>query len=245
MEFFRQEYWSGLPFPPPGFIPGPGIEPTSPMSHALQADSFPLSLQGSPRWGVHILQRRCRFPPTYWYFKRHLKRMVSSGFIFPSWRVLMLLRSFELYPKLTVSAFPRCRVWGTVANNLPLSRPLSCKRSLYNLKVVYNSRIWVTVSLVILVSLWDCRLALREKEQKNKGGWGRKGSLEQLSPTFFGTRDWFHGRQFFCGLEAGAGGDGFRMIPGHYIYCLLYCIIISAPPQIIRHLIPKLGGPLL
>ena len=26
-EFSRQEYWSGLPFPPPGYLPNPGIEP--------------------------------------------------------------------------------------------------------------------------------------------------------------------------------------------------------------------------
>ena len=37
--FFRQEYWSGLPFPPPGNLPDPGIEPTPPVSPALQADS--------------------------------------------------------------------------------------------------------------------------------------------------------------------------------------------------------------
>ena len=30
MEFSRQEYWSGLPFPPPGDLPDPGVEPTSP-----------------------------------------------------------------------------------------------------------------------------------------------------------------------------------------------------------------------
>ena len=36
-EFSRQEYWNGLPFPSPGDLPDPGIEPESP---ALQADSF-------------------------------------------------------------------------------------------------------------------------------------------------------------------------------------------------------------
>ena len=30
MGFFRQEYWSGLPFPPPGDLPDPRMEPTSP-----------------------------------------------------------------------------------------------------------------------------------------------------------------------------------------------------------------------
>ena len=30
MEYFRQEYWSGLPFPTPGDLPDPGIKPVSP-----------------------------------------------------------------------------------------------------------------------------------------------------------------------------------------------------------------------
>ena len=38
MGFPRQEYWSGLPFPSPGDLPDPGIEP---KSLALQADFFP------------------------------------------------------------------------------------------------------------------------------------------------------------------------------------------------------------
>ena len=41
MGFSRQEYWSGLPFPPPGDLPNPGIKPASPVSPALQADSLP------------------------------------------------------------------------------------------------------------------------------------------------------------------------------------------------------------
>ena len=41
MGFSRQEYWSGLPFPTLGNLPNPGIEPTSPISPALQADSLP------------------------------------------------------------------------------------------------------------------------------------------------------------------------------------------------------------
>ena len=43
MEFSRQEYWSGLPFPSPGDLPHPEIEPGSP---ALQADSLPSELLG-------------------------------------------------------------------------------------------------------------------------------------------------------------------------------------------------------
>ena len=45
MEFSRQEYWSGLPFPSPWDLPDPGIEPRSP---ALWADTLP----SEPQWKV-------------------------------------------------------------------------------------------------------------------------------------------------------------------------------------------------
>ena len=41
MGFFKQECWSGLPFPPPGDLLDPGIESESSVSPALQADSLP------------------------------------------------------------------------------------------------------------------------------------------------------------------------------------------------------------
>ena len=45
MEFSRQEYWSGEPFPSPGDLPNPGIKPRSP---ALQGDSLPAEPPGKP-----------------------------------------------------------------------------------------------------------------------------------------------------------------------------------------------------
>jgi len=45
VEFSRPEYWSGYPFPSPGDLPNPGIEP---RSLALQADSLPAEPQGKP-----------------------------------------------------------------------------------------------------------------------------------------------------------------------------------------------------
>ena len=45
LGFSRKEYWSGLPFPSPGDLPEPGIEPGSP---ALQTDSFTTEPPGSP-----------------------------------------------------------------------------------------------------------------------------------------------------------------------------------------------------
>ena len=46
MEFSRQEYWSGLPCPPPAHLPDPGTEPMPPT---LQADSLPPELPGKPK----------------------------------------------------------------------------------------------------------------------------------------------------------------------------------------------------
>ena len=44
MEFSRQEYWSGVPLPFPGDLPGPGMKPKTP---SWQADSLPMSHLGS------------------------------------------------------------------------------------------------------------------------------------------------------------------------------------------------------
>ena len=43
MGFARQEYWSGLPCPPPGDIPNPGIKPVSLMSPAMAGRFFSTS----------------------------------------------------------------------------------------------------------------------------------------------------------------------------------------------------------
>ena len=48
MRFSRQESWSGLPCPPLGDLPNPGMEPASLMSPVWQADSLSLSPQRSP-----------------------------------------------------------------------------------------------------------------------------------------------------------------------------------------------------
>ena len=50
MKFLRKEYWNGLPFPSPGDLPDPRIEPGSPE---MQADFFKSELPGT----VYILQK--------------------------------------------------------------------------------------------------------------------------------------------------------------------------------------------
>ena len=62
MEFSRPEYWSGSPFPSPGNLPNPGIEPRSPT---LQMDSSPTEPQGkSKKTGVGTLSLLLRNSPT-------------------------------------------------------------------------------------------------------------------------------------------------------------------------------------
>ena len=48
MGFFRQEYWSGLPFPTLGGLPNPGIEPASLVSPVLAGEFFTTEPPGKP-----------------------------------------------------------------------------------------------------------------------------------------------------------------------------------------------------
>ena len=53
LGFSRQAYWSGLPYPPPGDLPNPGIELGSPT---LQVDPLPSKPQGKPLFHPHRVQ---------------------------------------------------------------------------------------------------------------------------------------------------------------------------------------------
>ena len=54
-DFPRQEYWTGVPFPFPGYLPNPGIELTSPTSSALAGVFFATRPPGNP---IYILFRK-------------------------------------------------------------------------------------------------------------------------------------------------------------------------------------------
>ena len=54
-----QEYWKGLPFPPPGDLPDPGLEPTSPAPPALAGGFFTMCHQGNS--GKVSLHSQCPF----------------------------------------------------------------------------------------------------------------------------------------------------------------------------------------
>ena len=53
MEFSRQEYWSGLPFPTPGNLPNPGMEPMFP---SLAGRFFSTVTPGKPIHNVYVYQ---------------------------------------------------------------------------------------------------------------------------------------------------------------------------------------------
>ena len=62
MEFSRQEYWSGLPFPSLGDLPNPGIEP---RSLPLQVDALPSEPPGKPMVGGEPLGNSGLHSPGY------------------------------------------------------------------------------------------------------------------------------------------------------------------------------------
>ena len=63
MGFPKQEYWSGLPFPPPGDLPNPRIKP---RSSALHTDSLPSEAPGKPSIYDVLVQMVSRAPSCLW-----------------------------------------------------------------------------------------------------------------------------------------------------------------------------------
>ena len=89
MEFSRQEYWSGLPFPSPGKLPDPGMEPES---LPLQADSSPSDTREAPvvcityiifRYPINVLKPCCLMiwtSPSAWHDLAESEHRLCSAF---------------------------------------------------------------------------------------------------------------------------------------------------------------------
>ena len=61
MGFSRQDYWSGLPFPPPGDLPSPGIKPESLVSPAFAGGFFTTAPPGNPNQNIPGLKNLWHF----------------------------------------------------------------------------------------------------------------------------------------------------------------------------------------
>ena len=105
MEFSRQGYRSGLPCPPPGDLPDPGIEPASLRSPALGADSLPLASLGK------------------FTISQSLLKLMSIESMMPS-NHLILCHPVLLLP----SVFPSIRVFSH-ESALPIRWPKYCSFS--------------------------------------------------------------------------------------------------------------------
>ena len=85
--FSRQEYWSGSPCPPPGDLPHPEIEPASPASPTLQADSLPTEPLEKPYCAIfpfkltiaHILKKMKILTRNCLYKEENMKTSTDPG----------------------------------------------------------------------------------------------------------------------------------------------------------------------
>ena len=72
MEFSRQEYWNGLPFPSPGDLPNPGISLPTKVC-LVKAMVFPVVMYGCESWTIKKAERRRIDAFELWYWRRLLK----------------------------------------------------------------------------------------------------------------------------------------------------------------------------
>ena len=85
--FSRREYWTGLPCPPPGDLPDPGIELMSPAQAGGFLGSLPLAPSGKPIiWWLSDKQfacqcRRCEFDPWVWNIPWRRKCQTTPAFM--------------------------------------------------------------------------------------------------------------------------------------------------------------------
>ena len=79
-EFSRQEYWIGLPFPSPGNLPNPDIEPASLASPALEGGVFTTAPPKAVKWDSLNL-KQCDYCYRIHMFSSHLKKKKQRSFI--------------------------------------------------------------------------------------------------------------------------------------------------------------------
>ena len=136
LKFSRQEYWSVLPFPPPGNLLHPGIKRRSPALHLLlwQADSLTLNHRRRPQLGIKRTQQNIKtegtgnhFWPLGWVSSA--KRLLSPG-----WDADFVREDTAVVPWVTEESPWHCAgrtQWTSVLKDLPCMHPLGCRRKLF------------------------------------------------------------------------------------------------------------------
>ena len=96
--FPRQEYWSGLPFPTPGDLPDPGIEPASLAPLHWQTDSLPLCHRESPcllrSWPQTDVLQGGRFPASWMWDFFFFAQVIFDFYLFHSGDIGMRTHNF-------------------------------------------------------------------------------------------------------------------------------------------------------
>ena len=150
MEFFRQEHWSGLPFPSPGDLPDPGIESRSP---ALQADSLPTELWGKPIPRELVVKHGT----THHCLHSRITSCVGWGGLGGMRKVSLLKIKEETWVKGLIYAYtlPKNEGWRNISSN--------------------GKGSWAVGTVILLWVLWDLRVCsgqmvmTREEHRKENG----------------------------------------------------------------------------
>ena len=188
MGFSRQEYWRGLPCPPPEDLPSPGIEPTSLLSPLLQVHSLPLSQQGRPRGYMYSIVNHVMY---YLYVSFLIKNYFDSGcflVIFLHSNEKKCLHNSESESCSVVSDSLRPRglysLWNSLGQNTGVG-------SLSLFQGVFPNQ----GSNPGLSHCWQILLPV-EPQGKPKNTWvGSLSLLQQIFPTQESTQGLLHCRQ--------------------------------------------------
>ena len=176
MGFSRQEYWSGLPFPSPGDLPNPGMEPGSPP---LQADSLPSELPGKPK-----------------------KRMSSPWLAHTTWKGAIPTYAFQMVQWLMIEA----QVYSLVAVHTYHAGSLLLPLKHHRVLAPGPSLCWAHTHLLVRTHVWvpfskPCALIGQALQLLTVPLWGWCSSCTlhtwSVTPLFHQclfTPEWFH----FC-----------------------------------------------
>ena len=139
--FPRQEYWNGLPFPPPGDLPSPGIKP---RPYILQADSSPAEPPGKPpKWkGQSIID-----------ISFHELESIIFNTCHVPW--------FQIFPMTNASPFsqPSYLVCVHAQSFLSLCDPMDCNLPGSSVHGIFQARVleWIYISSSIFLVYFNSK----------------------------------------------------------------------------------------